>query len=542
MRLLCITSFVCFGPSKGLTAIDAICRLVTVILLSFVLLPSLFSASIPNVEQLVSGIYAAGFPDRYGSANCGWIATKRETLLIDVPRGLSIKDYVKQVVSTTGKPAETLILTGVQVADAPIIEDLVRHGIKRVITTKGIKQTLDRSSSNFGRDLVRVCSTRMSFGDPSDPIEILPFDQIAGGGAAAVYLSQDNLLFAGPIVVNGPRAKLPGSDTISWISALAELQKLGAKKVVPGFGSWGDGSLLVRQRDFLVELRRQVGHWVAQGRSLEFIERAIFLPASVMVWMPYDTPKEEDIHHLYTELTVPHSPFNGHIPEKVDQHTHALVLIGDLPHEPGHIEEGLTPVFESTRVIPHFTVDVRALSAENLARVQLLVILRDGMNWPEGATKPGKVWMTPEQQAAITRFVETGGAFLNLHNAMGLYPENGPYLKLVGGRYIGHGPLERFRVEVVDSSHPITQGIEDFFVADEQHTPPYEKEKVHLLLQNRSDDGTVAAAGWAYEAGQGRLCHLANGHTRESLLHPMFQRLLRNAVNWCLRVEKDGSR
>ena len=46
-----------------------------------------------------------------------------------------------------------------------------------------------------------------------------------------------------------------------------------------------------------------------------------------------------------------------------------------------------------------------------------------------------------------------------------------------------------------------------------------------------------AAAGWVREPGRGRLCHLANGHTLEALLHPMYQRLLRNAVRWCLHME-----
>jgi hypothetical protein len=32
------------------------------------------------------------------------------------------------------------------------------------------------------------------------------------------------------------------------------------------------------------------------------------------------------------------------------------VLIGDQPHEPGHIEEGLRPVFEATGLVPHFAV------------------------------------------------------------------------------------------------------------------------------------------------------------------------------------------
>ena len=59
-----------------------------------------------------------------------------------------------------------------------------------------------------------------------------------------------------------------------------------------------------------------------------------------------------------------------------------------------------------------------------------------------------KTWMTLDQERAVAEFVEKGGSFLNLHNSLGLYPPAGPYLKLVGGRYIGHGPYERFRVEV----------------------------------------------------------------------------------------------
>ena len=201
------------------------------------------------------------------------------------------------------------------------------------------------------------------------------------------------------------------------------------------------------------------------------------------------------------------------MPTTADSRPHALVLIGDQPHEPGHIEEGLRPVFEATGVVPHFTVDVNALSAENLAKVRLLVILRDGLMRPQRGDRRHFIWMTPEQERAVVAFVEGGGGFLNLHNAMGLYPANGPYLDLVGGRYIGHGPLERFGVEVVDAAHPVTRGVDSFFVADEQHTPPYDEERVHLLLRNRSDDGKAAAAGWVREPGRGRLCHLANGHT-----------------------------
>jgi type 1 glutamine amidotransferase len=80
----------------------------------------------------------------------------------------------------------------------------------------------------------------------------------------------------------------------------------------------------------------------------------------------------------------------------------------------------------------------------------------------------------------------------------------------------------------------MTRDVPDFEVADEQHTPDPDRSKVHMLLESRSAEGVMGAAGWAYQAGRGRVCYLANGHTREALLQPAYQKLLRNAVRWCL--------
>ena len=368
-------------------------------------------------------------------------------------------------------------------------------------------------------------------------------DGVAGRAGAVVYLPGRSVLFGGPLVVHGPRAPLPGSDTERWVEALRRLEALAPSHVVPGSGSWGGPEVLVRHRRFLAELRRQVGYQIAQGRPRADLREQVKLPAEFFAWMPYDTPTAEDLDHVYRELTVPVAPFHGREPAAADPRPHALVLIGDQPHEPGHIEEGLRPVFEATGVVPHFTVDVKALSAENLAKVRLLVILRDGLQRPGSDHRDDFVWMTPEQQHAVVAFVEGGGGFLNLHNSMGLYPPRGPYLDLVGGRYTGHGPLERFRVEVVDAGppdHPRRRRVLRRRTSSTR--PSTTRGRVHLLLRSRSDDGkTVAAAGWVREPGRGRLCHLAPGHTREALLHPMYQRFLRNAMRWCARMEDSGT-
>jgi type 1 glutamine amidotransferase len=495
------------------------------------------SAVLPHREQLAPGVYVAGFGDRYRSANCGWVALAEETLLIDLPRGIPATEFLALVDSTTHKPARTVVLTHTQDGDNAILRSLVEKGVTRVLTSPETRTRLLATPGDMDPSKLRAFSERSHVGDARVAVEFLPLDHVAAPASAAVYLPGQALLFAGPQVVRGPRAALPGSDTAEWAAALRRLEDLAPARVAPAFGSWGGPELLTRQRRFLTELRRQVGYHIAEGRPRSKLEDEVRLPADCFVWTPYGHPIRQDIEHVYQELTVPTAPFHGRIPAASDPRPHALVLIGDGPHEPGHLEEGLQPVFSAAGVVPHFTVDVNALSASNLAHVQLLVILRDGLMRPERDSRTHFVWMTPEQERAVVAFVERGGGFLNLHNAMGLYPPSGPYLDLVGGRYIGHGPLERFEVEVVDAAHPVTRGVGAFFVADEQHTPPYDEARVHLLLRNRSDDGKVAAAGWVREPGRGRLCHLANGHTLEALLHPMYQKLMCNAVTWCARLE-----
>ena len=151
------------------------------------------------------------------------------------------------------------------------------------------------------------------------------------------------------------------------------LERMEAARVVPGFGSWTGGRMIARQRHFLEELRRQIAFVISQGHAPSAMKREIRLPGDAFVWMPYDTPTAEDLDHVYHELTVPAAPFDGRPPSFGDSRPHALVLYADQPHEPAAIVEGLTPVFEATGVVPHFTVDVRALTAKNLSKVELLV-------------------------------------------------------------------------------------------------------------------------------------------------------------------------
>ena len=549
--------------------------------LSLALTASMFGAEkgkqmLPHREQLSSGIHVAGFSYQYGNANCGWIELDDHILLVDLPRGTPVSDFLNQVSKGSGKTVKRLVLTHLwsdldwgsnHDYDAgrklwydpghrltpdpviPIVEALLGSGVERIITSPEIGSRLLQASEKISASQLEPVSTRSPIGDASQPVEFIPLDPVRVEGAGAVFLPNEKILFGGPLVFNGTRAVAEGKEILPWISALAELDKLAPRRVVPGFGSWEGSDALGRLRAVLGELRIQVAHDIAAGYSLEEIQSRVRISYDLLFWTTHTRPRADLIEHVFRELTAPSAPFYGKPPRPSDSKPNALVIYGDSPHPPAPIEEALGKVLEATGVVPHFSVDVETLSAENLEKVQLLLILRDGRQVPRTDGRRDKLreledplhgeiqtWMTLEQEKAVVAFVEKGGAFLNLHNSLGLYPPAGPYLKLVGGRYIGHGPFERFRIEVADRNHPITEGVTDFSTADEQHTPVlYDESRVHLILESRMDNGIAVPAGWVREVGGGRVCHLASGHPVEPLLHPMYQRLMRNAVEWCLR-------
>lgn len=494
--------------------------------------------TLPLLEEMAPGVNAAGSDHRHLSANTGWIDQEHQQVLIDLPRGVTPERYLEVIRQQNAAAPLLLALTRYREGDARILASFLAAGVEEVHLTPGVHELLIREDEDLPNDRWIIAKANVPLGTGDNRAEFIPLNGIFSHGGAALYLPGRKTLFAGPFVVNGPPIPLSDAKTAPWIQALRQLEHLPLQHVVPGYGAWGGPDMVTRMRSCLEELRAQIGHVVARGQSEETLAE-LRVASTCLPWMPYNQPTAADLMHIYRELRAPVAPFCGMPPDPGVPGPHALVLIGDRPHDPGRIEKGLRPVFEATGVTPHFAVDVETLTATNLSQVDLLVIFRDGHLQPDDG--PGEPWMTIEQQRAVSDFVSRGGGFLNLHNAMGLYPDKGPYLELVGGQYAGHGPLERFRVEVVDPDHPVTRGVTAFAVADEQHTPPFDEQRCHLLLRNRSLDGEIlAAAGWVREPGKGRLCYLANGHTSEALGHPMFQRLLGNAVNWLLRRDEDS--
>jgi len=240
----------------------------------------------------------------------------------------------------------------------------------------------------------------------------------------------------------------------------------------------------------------------------------------------------------------------------------ALALIGDRYHNADYIRVSLDKVFNGLGISIDYTVQYDRLSAKLLKNYQLFVCLRDGMIWPGGYLGPDayesyehdlenetqfvrpepKFWMTEEQGAAIKDFVMAGNGFYALHNCSHISLTSKNYRDVMGGAYIGHPPLRPFQVRAVNKSHPITQGITNFMVTDEQHFVAYDKDKRNIILEAENIDGLdyegqgrKSISGWAYEYGGGRVVFTAVGHTIHAMWVPEYLELQKRAVKWLLK-------
>jgi len=249
----------------------------------------------------------------------------------------------------------------------------------------------------------------------------------------------------------------------------------------------------------------------------------------------------------------------------------AFALIGDRYHNSDYIRTGLTrTIAKEMDVSIDFTDETSLLNADTLDGYKVLIVLRDGMIWPDGyggdessnaawvatgrpklvfdpPTPSGgraqsKFWMKPEQGKAVRQFVVAGGSALFLHNTTHVGLSDPDFRHVLGAAYTGHPPIRTFKVKVTNPDHPITKGVKDFIITDEQHYMTYDKDPKFLFLQTVNEEGltyqtygATAPGGWSYDYGKGRVAYLSPGHMLSDLWNPEYIKLQQNAARWIMR-------
>jgi uncharacterized protein len=187
------------------------------------------------------------------------------------------------------------------------------------------------------------------------------------------------------------------------------------------------------------------------------------------------------------------------------------------------------------------------------------------------------------QTVTIRKWLEGGGHWLGLHGTSGGKAERVEGVRqrrtvkmdhhaLLGGMFLTHPPIRRFRVDVADAEHPVTHGLGTSFEVEDE---PYfvelqEPDATRVLLTaeygpdavspsigtvyptdtSLRADGRTRVLGYVKQVGDGSVTYLALGHCHNPQTRPgnvadeipptfhgvwdnaTFTTLLRNAISW----------
>jgi type 1 glutamine amidotransferase len=136
--------------------------------------------------------------------------------------------------------------------------------------------------------------------------------------------------------------------------------------------------------------------------------------------------------------------------------------------------------------------------------------------------------ISPTALADLDAFVSNGCGLLAIHSATASFKETKHYFEILGGRFIGHGKVEKFKVEKLESE--IFDGIGDFVVRDELYIHELKSGiTVHFTAKHEGKDVPVV---WTVRYSKGKVCYAVLGHTTASMKHPAVQEILRRGLAW----------
>jgi type 1 glutamine amidotransferase len=146
----------------------------------------------------------------------------------------------------------------------------------------------------------------------------------------------------------------------------------------------------------------------------------------------------------------------------------------------------------------------------------------------------------PDPQGFLD-WIAAGHAFVGTHSATDTFPGFAPYLDMIGGHFLRHGP-EHVTVNLLvkDASHPVAKSVpQPLAVLDEIYQfERYDPSRVRLLLYAAKHPETGAPGefplAWTREHGRGRVFYTALGHRDDVLASDWYGAHLLAGILWAL--------
>lgn len=225
------------------------------------------------------------------------------------------------------------------------------------------------------------------------------------------------------------------------------------------------------------------------------------------------------------------------------------------PDALAHAEKVLTELGAQHRFKVTCTKDGTVFTPENLAKFDVFVFYTSGILTEAGTDKQPP--MTPAGKTALLQAIRDGKGFVGIHAANDSFhvqpdpPDKSarfqsygdkvdPYIAMLGGEFIRHGPQQVATMLVVDNKFPGLEGLKDSFALQEEwytfkdFAPDM---RVLLVQQTKGMKGVDYQranfpATWARMHGKGRVFYTSLGHREDVWTNPLFQNILLGALGW----------
>ena len=145
----------------------------------------------------------------------------------------------------------------------------------------------------------------------------------------------------------------------------------------------------------------------------------------------------------------------------------------------------------------------------------------------------------PDPQGFLD-WIAAGHAFVGTHSASDTFPGFAPFLDMLGGHFLKHGPTHVTVDVLVKPSHPLAKSVpQPLQVLDEIYEfDRYDAARVSLLLYVAKHPQTGAPGeyplAWTREHGKGRVFYTALGHRDDVLDAEWFGAHFLAGIQWAL--------
>jgi len=183
-----------------------------------------------------------------------------------------------------------------------------------------------------------------------------------------------------------------------------------------------------------------------------------------------------------------------------------------------------------------------AMTQENLKQYTMLIF----------PSTNNDVFDTDAQRLAFRHYIEAGGGFVGIHSVTGTERNWKWFKNMMGGTFAWHAKFQKFKVKVIDPTHPSMQGLpkewekeDEFYFAKELYpgtktilamdiTSLNATDTVqrNLIINNAGTFSELYPAAWTNDFDGGHTWFTTLGHHKKDYSDPLYVQLIFQGIRF----------